>query len=230
MRYLLALLFYMQLLPLFGQETKTYKVNPGQRVYDAIPPAERYAYPDFESGLVNFRNGRLGGGRLNYNAILAEMEFISDKADTLGLDDRETIRTIVIRSDTFFVDKRYLQKVEREGKLVLARSRVIMMSNHRRVGAMGLESDASVDAFTTLSSSGSPLKTMVAQEILTFKEHITYYLGDAFGSFRQINKKNLSAMFGSHKKELEKYMDEQHPNFLKEEDMRKMLSFLASLD
>jgi hypothetical protein len=229
MKYLAALLLSALLNPVRAQDLKTFTVNPGQRVYDVIGPADRYAFPGFESGLVQFRNGNLGGGRMNYNAILADMEFIGDKGDTLSLNDRETIRYIVIRSDTFYVDKLYLQKVVREGGLVLARSRVIMISNHRRVGAMGQVSDASVDAFTTLSSSGSPLRNMVAQEILTYKEHITYFIGDAFGKFRQVNKKNLSTMFGGHKQEVEKYLSTQNPSFFREEDMRALLTFLSGL-
>jgi len=215
---------------LYAQDLKTFTVNPGQKVYDAIGPADRYAFPEFESGLVQFRNGNLGGGRMNYNAVLAEMEFINDKGDTLTLNDRETIRHIVIRNDTFFVDKLYLQKVERAGKLVLARSRVIMISNHRRVGAMGQVSDASVDAYTTLSSSGNPLRNMVAQEILTYREHLTFFLGDAFGKFRQVNRKNLSTMFGGHKQEVENYLRERNPNFFLDTDMRALLGFLAGLD
>ena len=35
---------------LFAQELKTFKVNPGEKVYDVISPKDRYAYPDFISG------------------------------------------------------------------------------------------------------------------------------------------------------------------------------------
>ena len=230
MKYLVTSILCLALAPVLSQDLKSYQVSPGQRVYDVIVPSERYAYPEFQSGLVNFRNGNLGGGRLNYNAILAAMEFIGDKGDTLAIDNMETIRTVVIRTDTFFVDKLYLKKIERKGKLLLAESRVIMISNHRRIGAMGTVSDASVDAYTTLSSSGNPLKEMVAQEYLTYKEHYTYYFGDAFGKFRQANRKNLSSMFGSHRKELEKYLEEKKPDFLREQDMRALLAFLAGLE
>jgi hypothetical protein len=230
MRYATTFLLCLLVNALKAQDLKTFKVNPGQRVYDVIAPADRYAFPEFESGIVLFRNGNLGGGRMNYNAVLADMEFIGDKGDTLSLIDRETIRHIVIRSDTFFVDKLYLQKVARQGRLVLARSRVIMISNHRRVGAMGQESDASVDAFTTLSASNSPLKNMVAQEILTYKEHQTFFLGNAYGKFRQVNRKNLSTMFGGQKREVENYLRERNPNFFLEADMRALFGFLAALD
>ena len=214
---------------LFAQELKTFKVNPGEKVYEVIAPKDRYAYPDFISGIVQFKNDRIGGSLMNYNALLPGMEFIDQHGDTLTLDQLETIRYVVMANDTFFVEKEALQQIVTDGKIRLARSRVIMISNHQRIGAMGLPTDASVDAFTALSSSGNPLKTMVAKEILTFKEHITFYFGNKFGQFKQANKKNLVSQFGNHKKEITAYLEENKVNFYSEEDMRKLFGFLSKL-
>jgi len=89
---------------LFGQELKTFKINPGQLVYDVITPKDRYAFNDFQTGLVYFKNNALGSARMNYNAILAEVEFIDEKGDTLSLDKPETIKYITIATDTFYYD------------------------------------------------------------------------------------------------------------------------------
>jgi hypothetical protein len=214
---------------MIAQELKTFKVNPGEKVYEVITPNDRYAYPEFISGLVQFKNNRIGGSRMNYNALLPGMEFIDQQGDTLTLDKLETIRYLVMASDTFFVEKTALKQIETDGKIRLAMSRVIMISNHQRIGAMGLATDASVDAFTTLSSSGNPLKSMVAKEILTFKEHVTYYFGNKFGQFKQASKKNLVSQFGNHKKEITAYLEENNMNFFSEEDMRKLFGFLSKL-
>lgn len=214
---------------LFSQELKTFKVNPGEKVYEVISPKDRYAYPDFISGIVQFKNDRIGGSRMNYNALLPGIEFIDQNNDTLTLDNLETIRYIVMANDTFFVEKAVMQQILTDGKIRIARSRVIMISNHQRIGAMGLPTDASVDAFTALSSSGNPLKTMVAKEILTFKEHVNFYFGNKFGQFKQASKKNLVSQFGNHKKEITAYLEENKVDYFSEEDMRKMFGFLSKL-
>jgi hypothetical protein len=214
---------------LFAQELKSFKVNPGEKVYEVITPKDRYAYPDFISGIVQFKNNRIGGSRMNYNALLPGMEFIDQQGDTLTLDKLETIRYVLMAGDTFFVEKEALQQIATDGRIRLARSRVIMISNHQRIGAMGLTTDASVDAFTTLSSSGNPLKSMVAKEVLTFKEHVSYYFGNKFGQFKQANKKNLVSQFGNHKKEITAYLEENNVNFFSEEDMRRLFGFLSKL-
>jgi hypothetical protein len=229
LKHLLPVLGICAALHAGAQHVKTYTVQPGQRVYDAVPPAERYLSPEFPMGIVQFRNNRVGGGRMSYNKLLAAVEFIDERGDTLTLSNPGEIRWVKIGEDSFFVDKYYLQRLDRKQGLVLAKLDVIMISNHRRIGAMGQATDASADAYTTLSASGRPLRDMTAQELLTYKEHITYFMGDRTGTFKQVNRKNLSAMFGNHRKQLEKYLDEQKPDFFLEKDMLQLLDFLASL-
>lgn len=214
---------------LFAQDLKTFKVNPGEKVYDVITPEYRYAFTDFQIGQVFFRNNAVGTARMNYNALLASMEFIDDKGDTLALDKLESIRHITMAADTFYYDKVFVEQLATRGNIRLGRFWVIMVSNHQRLGSMGQPTDASVDAYSSLSSSGNALKTMVTKEILTYKEHIRYYFGDKFGQFRLANKKNLLAVFGNKKNQITSYLEENKVDFLKEEDMLKLLDFLAGL-
>jgi hypothetical protein len=214
---------------LSSQELKTFKVYPGEKVFNAIPPKDRYAYSNFIPGIVNFKNNNLGGGRMNYDALVQGIEFIDANGDTIILDNLETIRNVVMATDTFVVEKVTLRQIALQGNIRLAKSWVIMVSNHQREGAMGQVTDASVETFTSLSSSGNALKTMVAKDILTFKEHTTFYFGNKFGQFKLANKRNLMADFGNHKKEISAYLEGNKVNFLKEQDMRDLLNFLSKL-
>jgi hypothetical protein len=213
----------------FAQDLKTFKVNPGEKVYDAIKPSDRYAFNDFQVGQAFFKNNTVGTARMNYNAMMAVVEYIDEKGDTLTLDKPEGFKHIIIASDTFYYDKVYVEQIATAGNIILGRFWVIMISNHQRLGSMGQPTDASVDAFTALSSSGNPLKTMVAKEVLTYKETIRYYFGDKFGQFRIANKKNLLAVFGNNKNQITSYLEENQVDFLKEADMLKLLDFLARL-
>src|SRR5262245_16348829 len=86
----------------FSQEKKNYRVNPGQKVRDAIPMEEIFQYPSFSSGEVYFRNGSVTSAPLNYNNLFAEIQFIDAKKDTLSLSDEQTISYISIGADTFY--------------------------------------------------------------------------------------------------------------------------------
>jgi hypothetical protein len=222
----LCLTFYHSL---FAQNKKTFVVNPGEKVYDVISPVDRYTYPAFLNGRVYFRNGSIGASILNYNKLLASLEFITAKGDSLLLDQLEEIRYVVISKDTFFTDKICLKQIDHKGEVRLAEMRVIQLTNVKHQGAMGLPTDAAVDAFTTISSRATTLLELVPSEILTFKEQVVYYLGDSFGQFKQANKKNLIALFGKNKNQVTDYLEKNKVDFLKEADMLKLLDFLASL-
>ena len=215
--------------PLFAQDKKTFQVNPGEKVYDVISPADRYSYPTFLKGRVYFRNGSIGGSMLNYNKLLASLEFIDPKGDSLLLDQLEEIRYVVIAADTFFMDKICIKQIDRSKDIRLAELRVIQLNNIKHVGAMGLPTDAAVDAFTTISSRATTLIELVPNEIAIFKEQVIYYLGNSFGQFKQANKKNLIALFGNNKSQITDYLEKNNVNFFNEAEMRKLMIYISTL-
>jgi hypothetical protein len=213
-----------------AQEKNSFQVNPGEKPYRVIPPEKIYEYPSFINSTVFFRNSRQGGAMMNYNALFMEMEFIDGKGDTLLLDQAETIRQIVLNQDTFYFDeKKYVKEIYAAGQIRLAIWRVINMTNRRRVGSMGQHTDASVDAFSSMSMNSSPMKNLVANEVLTFKEYIYYFLGNKFGKFRQASRKALYELFGRDEK-LDNYLKEHNPDLNKEKDLKKLVLFLNSLE
>jgi hypothetical protein len=228
-RAVLVLLSLSHSESLFAQSKKTFVINPGEKVYDVILPADRYTYPAFLKGRVYFRNGSIGGSMLNYNKLLASLEFIDPKGDSLLLDKLEEIRYVVISNDTFFTDRICLKQIEHKGEAILAELRVIQLSNVKHIGAMGLPTDAAVDAFTTISSRATTLIELVPNQITIFKEQVIYYLGNSFGQFKQANKKNLIALFGNDNNKISGYLEKNNVNFSNEEDLRKLTIYLSTL-
>jgi hypothetical protein len=211
-----------------GQHNKTYKVNPGEQVIYGLPVEVRYYYPEFRTGLVQFRNGNLGGGKMNYSPLLDEMEFISDSGDTLALADVESIKYIHFGTDTFFVFQNFLIKELAITKNVrLCERRSVSLVNRERFGGHGELKSGSVLAVEQLSSGVNTMRKMVAKEMLTFSADRTYYFGDQYGSFKLASKKNLTDMFGKNYPGLENFLRTNDINYLKEEDLRLVLEFLA---
>src|SRR5688500_18466741 len=85
-----------------AQERKSYKVNPGEKVSEVLQKhGALYQYSGFQVAVVQFRNGKFGSGRLNFNKLLAEMQYIDEKGDTISLADEKEITYIAIAKDTF---------------------------------------------------------------------------------------------------------------------------------
>lgn len=215
----------------FGQTRNHYKVNPGQKITDAIPASEVYSYPEFTPGKVYLRNNTVSAVKLNYNSVLAEMQFINPKGDTLSVADEKMISIILVGTDTFYYDNVYLRLVSHEGKIKLAHSQYFEMSNREKAGEFGQPSGGSVQTYTSMSSVASQTSTkpLVANEFLTMAKRSVYYIGDEFNSFKVANKKNVLEMYSKNENEVKTYLKEKKVDFNKEEDLKQLIIFLKNI-
>ncbi len=218
--------FGMMQNPVNAQKSRTFKVNPGEKVTQAIPADVIYEYPEFKVGTVQFKNGRAGMAKMNYNSLLKEVEFINDKLDTTALDDAGSMQYLSIEKDTFYFDKVYLKLIINKKDVKLAENRILLLSNRQKIGGFGEINGGSVETKEQVSSNANALKSLVAKEILTFTENRVWYFGDRFNRFKQASKKNVIEMFGKMKPGLEKFLEDKHINYYDEPDMRKLAAFL----
>ena len=208
-----------------AQKTKTFKVNPGEKVVDAIPNNDKYAYPEFIIGTVYFKNGEHYPGKLNYNSLFQEMQFIDRKGDTLSLAEPATIKLIVINTDSFFYDGGYLKLTASYGKIKLGPKELIAFTDRQKLGGYGGESSARIDTYKSIQD-GSTFKELVAREVLTFVKKTVFYIGDEFHHFKQAKKKNMLDFYPSKGREVKSYLKENKVDFSNEEDLKKMIVFL----
>jgi len=213
-------------LPGYAQANRSFKVNPGEKVTSAIPAGVVYEYPEFQVGTVQFKNGKAGMARMNYNSLLGEIEFINDKLDTNSLDDAKAMHYVNIAMDTFYYDKVYLKQISNKKEVKLALHRILMLSNRQKIGGFGEINGGSVEVEQKMSSNANSLKTLVANEILTYTENRVWYFGDKYNRFKQASKKNIVDLFGKLKPGLEKFLDDNHLNYFNETDIKKLAAFL----
>lgn len=210
----------------FAQTNRSYKVNPGEKVTKVIPVDALYEYPEFQAGTVQFKNGKFGMARMNFNHLLKEMEFIDEKLDTTALGDAGSTKFIVIGKDSFYFDKVYVKLISNKNQVRLAESTILLLSNRQKIGAFGEINGGSVEVKEQVSSNANMLKTLVAKEILTFTENRIFYFGDRFGHFKQANRKNVLDMFAKTKPGLEKFLDENKLDYFNESDITRLTAFL----
>ena len=212
-----------------GQTIKKYKVNPGQKISEAIPQNEIYSYPEFTSGKVYLRNNSVSLVKLNYTALLGELQFIDPKGDTLSVADEKMISLVVINTDTFYYDNAYLKMIATEGRVKLANNQFIEMTNKEKIGEFGQVGHGSIETYGKVSTSQSPPKDLVANEVLTMTKKSVYYIGDAYNSFKVANKKNVLGMFQKNETEVKAYLKENKVDFNNEKDLRQLIVFLRKI-
>jgi translation elongation factor P/translation initiation factor 5A len=237
MRMLLLMLCTLVFTSVQAQKKKTFKVSPGEKVADVVPQNEKYTYTDFTSGNVYFRNETYYPVKLNYNALFDEMQFISEKGDTLALADENTIKVIVIDKDSFYYQKGYLKQLKKYGEVLLAVKHSFYVMNRQKIGGMGEVSSSSIETYNSISSSNSGnslsssnyFKQLVAKEILTIAKKTTYFIGDEFGNFREIGKKSLLDFYAKKEKGVQEYLKNNKPDFSSEAGIMKMLEHISAL-
>ena len=211
-----------------AQNKKIFKVNVGEKVVEAIPRNEMYKYPEFVDGKVLLRDGSFAVVNLNYNSLFGEMQFIDPKGDTISVADERNIAVISAKADSFYYDNGFLEQIDRYGKLVLAKKRLLVMTNKQKLGAMDQAGVGDVETYTSMTGNQN-LKELVAKEILTFSEKISFYIADEFYHFNQVNKKNLTKMFAKDEKKIEDYLKEKKTDFNKQADVEELCKFLQEL-
>ena len=213
-----------------AQSRKTFTVNPGQKIVEAIPVGELYSYPEFRLGTVALRNGTSADVRLNYNSVFGEMQFIDPKkGDTISLADEKQIKLVTIGTDTFYFDEVWLELVFSNNTVKIAKKRLLEMTNKEKIGAMGVEGyGGAIETYSKFTGS-QHMRDLVAKEKLTFTEHITYYIGEKFNHFHKANRKSLLDFYRDKEEKVGAWLKENKIDFSKTDDMKKVIDYLQSL-
>ena len=222
--YICAVLCYTVSL---GQGQKTYLVKPNAKILDVIPLEEIYLYPEFIQGTVTFRNNSASNGRLNYNILLNEVQFIDKRGDTLSLAEEVTVRYVAVMKDTFYYSKGYVKQLDGNVSVKLA-EREFFKEFVQKPSAYDMSSGAT--AVNTISAIivDRAYNLDIAQEVVLVKSK-AFFLGNKYNDFALANRKNIFRIFPDQKKEITKFLDSERIDFGKKQDMEKLLIFLEGL-
>src|SRR5687768_16382326 len=203
-----------------SQRPKTLTVPPGVEVRDIVPANEIFQYPDFKQGVVVFRDGTSAPGKLNYNGLVAELQFIDPKGDTLSLANEKTILLALVGTDTFYYSEGYVRQLT-TGKHLKIGERVAFKEFINKPGAYGLSS-----ATTATNNVSEPLNRRsqqlnVSQEVFLVK-NTNYLLGDRFNGFVIADKNTVLRFLPEKKFEIEEFIDKNKTNFNRGEDLVKL--------
>ena len=210
---------------ILAQDSKPIRVKAGEDIYQKLAK-EIYLYPQFTQGTIYFRNGNTNLAYFNYNRMNGEMQFITDKADTLSVANEATIKYINVAKDSFFYSDGYLQLVIGNNAAKLARKQVIKIIDQQKIGAY--DQPTSAGAITSYSSLNNDLrfyKLDIKQDVI-LGQQTTYFFGDKYNNFFRANKRNLLKNFSKKEKELTNYLKENSVDFNKEEDLAKLIVLL----
>lgn len=228
-KILLLLIVAITQIHLTAQTRRSYTVEPGQKIAEAIPVTALYSSPEFTLGTVQLRDGSEATVKLNYNSVYGEIQYIDPKTgDTLSLAEEKNIRFVAIQKDTFYFDEGWMQFISGNPTLKLAKKRLLEKTNNQKLGPMDSPGFGAIETYNKYTGS-QQARNLVAKERITFTEHITYYFGDRFNHFSKASKKMVLKTYDDNQKELGKWIEENKIDFNKEEDLQKLFDHLQTL-
>lgn len=213
-----------------AQNASQIKIKAEQQDAEILAMKEFYRYPQFTYGEVHFRSGTTTAALLNYNLLLALIQFVNPEGDTLNLTDEKNVKFIAIAKDTFLYDRLYLMQVDGRGNVKLAKHQKYKIGNREKNVGYGYSSSAgAIETYGSVYNSGEKVNKLTKNENLIMIKEEQYFIGDKYNHFFAASKKNLLKAFAKQKDKVDAYLNQNTVAFNKEADLQKLVSFLQTL-
>ena len=124
---------------LYAQGKEEVLIPAGSNLMDVLTPAKIYYYPNFVNGQSFFKDGSTAKGRLNYNILNEEVEFINAQGDTMAIakDQMLNIKYLQIDTTTFYYSNGYIQKLKENTTGKLLGKQLWVVTKRQKIGGYG---------------------------------------------------------------------------------------------
>ena len=214
-----------------AQDSSLIFIAAGQDLSEVLTPEKIYQYPQFINGTIFFRDGSTSAAPLNYDYLQGEVEFISPKNDTLAIAKNQmlNIKKVVIDTNTFFYNKRYLELIMETDEGKLLQNKMYDVIKREKIGGYNQPSSTSA-----IESEQSFQGIYGVRELnLKIRENITlalkthYFIGDKYNLLLPATKKNVYKIYPAKKALIRKYLEQNAVDFGNPADLKKLLTYLA---
>jgi hypothetical protein len=229
-RILYVLFFVSIQLPVNAQTQKFYTIQPGENLLDVILLNEAYEYPQFEQGIVFFKNGVNSAAKLNYHFIFEEIVFIDANGDTLTLANPAEVKQVYIGKDQFyFAGNRFVKLDTTIGDVKLAVAGFFTTVNTKKIGAFGTSTEgAGVSQGGFIAPDGRKMN-LTPNVITTIAYKKALFIGNRFNQFIPVNRKNIFSIYPEKEAKLKRYLDENKINFFSRTDVIDLILYMNRL-
>ena len=219
------LLLSMLILPswLFAQDRQIVEATNGEDLSGRVSTRIQYLFPEFTDGEVYFLKSPKAGGKLNYNVLIGEMQFLNE-GEVMTFDVKDVVM-VTVADRRFFPYKgsEFAEELLSTDKSQLRIRRKGNMAPYAKKGAYGISSStSSITSYSSVDGgNGQQYNLSMANDILITVRYF-YYLVGANGKYTQItNVKTFTKQFPAHRTQIETFVKAHNIHFDKEDDLKK---------
>ena len=226
---------YIFLLLLFpgwvsAQNKQILEATSGEDLSEKVSAQMQYLFPEFTNGDV-FYKGNKGSGKLNYNMLLGEMQFVENN-QIQTLDNVKDVILVTINNRKFypFNDKEFTESLLTTGDYQLRVRRKGNVASHGKKGAYGTYSaTSSITSYSSIKSDSHMYDLSVKEEVLISLNSF-YYIVGTNGKHVQIrNIKAFVKFFPSYHAQIEQFVKDRNIRFDHEDDLKALLEYCSKL-
>jgi len=220
------------LLPIWAaaQNRLVVEATSGEDLSNKVSTQMQFLFPEFTNGEVFYR-GNKGSGKMNYNMLLGEMQFLeNNQVQTLANVKDVVVVNIDNRRFYPFNDKEFTEELMVAGVYRLRVRRKGNVASHAKKGAYGtMTSTSSITSYSSISGDNRMYDLTVKEQVLISLNSF-YYLVGTNGKHVQIkNIKTFTKQFSAHRAQIEAFAKEHNIQFDNEDNLRTLLDFCSKL-
>ena len=226
-------IFLLLLIPVSvsAQNRQVIEAASGDDLSQKVSTQFQFLFPEFTNGDV-FYKGNKGSGKLNYNMLLGEMQFL-ENGQILALANVRDVVMLNIENRRFypFNDKEFTEELKSTGKYQLRVRRKGNVAQHSRKGAYGMDSSTSaISSYSSINSGNRQYDLTVAEKVLITLNHFYYLVGPNGKHVLIKNVKTFTKQFPQYRAQIEAFAKAQRIQFDNEDDLKSLLDFCSKLE
>ncbi len=231
-KHLLLLTFVLMSGFAFAQNREIVQATSKDNLADKVSTQMQYIFPDFTLGEVYYKFSSGGSGKMNYNMLLGEMQFIDPNNRVLALANVEDVLMVKINSRTFYPykSKEFTEELLSTGKVQLrVRRKGNAAAHSKNVAYGGQSSVSSVTSYNSIDDGNRRYNLNVTEGVLITLDNF-YYLVSGNDKYTLIKGvKTFTKQFPKHKAQIEEFVKEHGTRFDNEDDLKALTEYCSKL-
>jgi len=215
----------------FAQNRQVVEAVSGEDISKKVSTQFQFLFPEFTDGEVLFYGLPKSSGKLNYNMLIGEMQFVNNN-EILALANFNNVAYVKIENRKFFPFKNneFVEELMLTPRCQLMVRYAGKVAPHsKKVAYGGSSSTSSVTSYSSIGSNNRQHDISVVENVLVTVDYFYYLLGTN-GKYTIVrNVKAFTKMFPEHKTKIETYVKEHKIRFNSKEELKSLLEYCTNL-
>lgn len=217
MKLMLTICFFLVFCVITFAQRNSFIMNPANSLLSGMPKEELYAHEDFINGIIHYKKRKQVFRKMNYNLLLDQMQFITNKGDTVAIDHDVYFEFIVLDKDTFYLDHFYYRVYKEYDKIKLI---------YKTGLALASKSAGDSAARFHRIVNGMYLRGISPGDSIRLVKYEEYYMVDLRNKIYPLSADNLIKIYPHKRKSLQDYFYKNIASLTSRRDLEKLMDFL----